>query len=71
MTKPFRDTTLARIIHRVEQAQAEKAPTERFVDKFARIYTPLVILGSLGVAVTRVIFTVRPPRDQPLPESFP
>ncbi len=50
------DTTLARIIQRVEEAQEAKAPTERFMDRFSRTYTPAIILLSLGVfAVTRDI----------------
>lgn len=43
------NSTLARIIHAVEQAQGTRAPTQRFVDQFSRIYTPTVF--ALGVAV--------------------
>lgn len=45
------NTTLARIIHAVEEAQGAKAPTQRFVDRFARIYTPVVFAMALGVAI--------------------
>lgn len=44
-------TTLARIIHAVEQAQGKRAPTQRFVDRFARVYTPIVFGCALLVAV--------------------
>ncbi|WP_447773744.1 heavy metal translocating P-type ATPase [Variovorax boronicumulans] len=45
------NTTLARIIHAVEEAQGSRAPTQRFVDKFAAIYTPTVFVLALAVAV--------------------
>lgn len=45
------NTTLARIIHAVEEAQGAKAPTQRFVDQFARVYTPIVFAVALAVAV--------------------
>ena len=43
------DTTLARIIRRVEEAQDEKAPTQRFIERFSKWYTPFII--SLSVVV--------------------
>jgi Cd2+/Zn2+-exporting ATPase len=45
-----RDTRLARIIHLVEDAQAKRAPVQSFVDRFARIYTPAVIVLAAAVA---------------------
>ena len=45
------DTTLAHIGRAIREAQSQKAPTERFVDRFARWYTPAVVLLAIGVAV--------------------
>ncbi|CAN7552784.1 heavy metal translocating P-type ATPase [Trinickia sp. LjRoot230] len=45
------NTTLARIIHAVEAAQSKKAPTQRFVDRFARVYTPIVFALAVAAAI--------------------
>ena len=50
-------TTLARIIHAVEQAQSTRAPTQRFVDRFAMAYTPAVFALALLTAVLLPWFT--------------
>lgn len=50
VTRLRRDTTMARIINLVELAQAQRAPSQTFVERFARIYTPAVIAGAVLVA---------------------
>ena len=45
------DSALGRVLRSIEQARANKSPTERFVDQFARIYTPLVMAGALFAAL--------------------
>lgn len=45
------ETTLARIIKTVQEAQSQRAPTQRFVDSFARVYTPIVCGAAVLVAV--------------------
>ena len=50
------NSTIARIIEAVEQAQATRAPTQRFVDKFATYYTPAVFVLALLVAIVAPLF---------------
>ncbi len=51
VTRVRRDTTLARIIHLVEAAQAQRAPSQTLVERFARVYTPAVIGLAAALAV--------------------
>jgi len=44
------DSTLQRVARLVEQAQASRAPAERFVDRFSRVYTPLVVAAAVALA---------------------
>ncbi len=52
VARPANDTTLARIIHMVEEAQARRAPAEQWVEKFARYYTPIMF----GLAIVMAVF---------------
>lgn len=51
VTKRVEDTTIAKIIHMVEDAQAHRAPSQAFVEKFAAVYTPIVIGLAAGIAL--------------------
>ena len=50
VTRIGRDSTIARVVHLVERAQAQRAPSQTFVDRFARIYTPVVLTFAALVA---------------------
>ncbi|SFX71233.1 heavy metal translocating P-type ATPase [Pseudomonas sp. NFACC36] len=56
VTAAAEHSTLARIIHAVEQAQGSRAPTQRFVDRFSKIYTPSVFALAVAVAVIPPLF---------------
>lgn len=51
VTKLVEDTTLARIVHAVGEAQASRAPSQSFVDRFARVYTPAVVVFAIALII--------------------
>lgn len=63
-TKAAEDTTLARVIKTVENAQSAKAPSHRFTDRFQRTFTPVIL------AVTALVIVVPPLFGVPFGESF-
>jgi len=56
VTKPFGESSIARILELVENASSKKADTEKFITRFARYYTPVVVFLSLAVAILPPVF---------------
>ncbi len=56
VTKESKDSTFAQIIALIQKAQASKAPTQAFIDTFAKYYTPAVVLTSILMVVVPVLF---------------
>lgn len=56
VTKLFNDSSLARILTMVQEATTRKAKTEQFIRKFARIYTPVVVLLAVAITLVPALF---------------
>lgn len=57
VTKPYSDSTVAKILELVENSSDNKAKTENFITRFARVYTPIVVIAALLVAIIPPLFT--------------
>ncbi|MEG1483258.1 heavy metal translocating P-type ATPase [Clostridium sp.] len=51
VTKEFGESTVARILELVENASNKKAPTEKFITKFSKVYTPIVVFSAIALAI--------------------
>lgn len=60
VTHSYRDTKLAHIIHLVEEAQSEKSESQTFIEKFARYYTPSVVIIAILIAALPPLFFSQP-----------
>jgi Cd2+/Zn2+-exporting ATPase len=60
VTHAAADTTLARIVHMVEEAQARRAPTQQWVETFAQYYTPAMMVAAALIAVVPPLLLGRP-----------
>lgn len=56
VTKEFDDSTVARILELVENASSKKAPVENFITRFARYYTPVVVIAAVVLAILPPLF---------------
>lgn len=56
VSKEYGESTVAKILDLVENASSEKAPVENFITKFARVYTPIVVIGALLLAIVPPLF---------------
>lgn len=56
VTKSFKDSSVSKILEMVENASSKKAKTEKFITKFAKIYTPVVVVAALLIALLPPIF---------------
>lgn len=56
VTKEFDESTVAKILEQVENASSRKAKAENFITKFAKYYTPIVVVGALMLAFLPTIF---------------
>ncbi len=56
VTKPYRESSIARILELVENAASKKAETEKFITTFARYYTPVVVFSALALAIIPPLF---------------
>ena len=59
-TKPAGETTLAQIVRLVGEAQSRKAPSEKWVERFARVYTPIVMMLAILVALAPPLLLAQP-----------
>ena len=56
VTTAYEDSKLSRILGLVQEATAKKAPTELFISKFAKVYTPIVVFLAIGIAFLPALF---------------